>query len=171
MKSENVLQCEQCVSENGSFIASELDITYCRKIENSRGRLVCVHREAHVPTDDEGKKTPPATPTTTDDKGDGGKQSPSPVPPTPTTTPDDNGNEEPLDDKGDNVEDENPDDGLPAGSYRGYCECCELKRDGELLACDFCKRDNGSKQYTIAYVSDCQYFVNRDGVLRCDRTQ
>jgi len=150
MKSDTVLQCEQCANDAGAFVSSELDITDCRKIENARGRLVCTLRETKPPPQNDDVTT-----TGDDDTG------------TPATTPknpDDNDQTKTTDD---DDFDENPNDGLPAGSYRKDCTGCELRRDGKVLACDFCKRADGGKQYTVAYVSSCKYFINQNGVLRC----
>jgi len=150
MKSDTVLQCEQCEGENGSLISSELDVTNCRKIENIRGRLVCSSREIVLPKPDDKD---------TDDIGDTG-----------------NSKHNSDEDNNDNVPDptavdENPDDGLPAGSYRNDCTGCRLKRDGKLIACDFCQRNSGVQQYTVAFATECKYFINDDGRLRCDRTR
>jgi len=144
MKSESVLQCEQCENDVGSFVSTELDITNCRKIENSHGRLVCSSREASPPKyDDDDDDT--GTPAIGDSKKDGND-----------------------DDENNNIDEyDHPDDGLPAGTYRKDCTGCQLKRDGELLACDSCKRSTGRSQYSVAYTSDCDYFINRNGVLRC----
>jgi len=154
MKSQTLLQCDQCENDNGAFVSSELDITDCRKIENIRGRLVCTSRETPRPTADD------ATDGNKDDNDDGtpGDNVKDPQDADQTKTPDD------IDDV-----DENPEDGLPAGSYRKDCTGCELKYNGQLLACDFCKRNDDVYQYTVAYVSGCKYFLNIDGVLRCKK--
>lgn len=55
MQTWTVLRCEQCETEYGTFLPSEVDITNCGKIENVRGRLVCAFRRTtplpHKPTD------------------------------------------------------------------------------------------------------------------------
>lgn len=153
MKSNTVLQCEQCTNEGGSFVASELDITNCRKIENIRGRLVCSERDS--------------TPTVNDDAGGNNKDETAPTTNDNVKDLEDN-NKQPT--KTDDEFDEEPTDGLPRGSYRRDCTGCQLKlkHDKTFLACDSCKRKNGVSQYSISYVSLCMYFVNQDGVLRCD---
>jgi len=234
MKSPTVLQCDQCEGETGNLVASDLDITYCSKIENARGRLVCTYRETKPPAktetqDDTNKEDTTEPPLMKDD-------------PDETNTPDDTtkdtndqkdhddikdldevvkdaddqkDNEEPKDkDKKEDEDDdedqkktedkpdqednplikppiaddtplpekqdgvvngdytdefEHPTDGLPAGSFRKHCTGCELLQQGKLLACDFCKRNNGNERYTIAIVGDCKFFVSIDGTLRCDK--
>jgi len=68
MKSPTILQCDQCESETGNLVSSELDITYCAKIENARGRLVCTYRETKptptTPNDDENNKEETQVPDT-----------------------------------------------------------------------------------------------------------
>lgn len=137
MKTATVLECDQCESDYGTLVHSELDITYCRKIENSRGRLVCTFRQT---------------------------QPPPPQPADPQQAP-------PVLADDDDNDDNNENDGLPAGSYRRDCLGCQLVREGTLLACDACKRANGSTRYTIIELRTCKYFVNRDGTLRCDKTR
>jgi len=238
MKSPTVLQCDQCESETGNLIASELDITYCSKIENARGRLVCTYRETKPPpkpetqedTNKEDTKDTTEPPVVKEDPEDNNDPD--------DTTKDTNeqkdnnddikdldevakdaedqkDNEEtkdkdkkedddddddqkktedkpdqednplikppiaddtPLPEKQDGVvngdytdEFEHPTDGLPAGSFRKHCTGCELLQQGKLLACDFCKRNNGNERYTIAIVGDCKFFVCIDGTLRCDK--
>jgi len=164
MKSDTVLQCDQCENEAGTFVASDLDITYCRKIENVRGRLTCTSREVPKPkTEDNDNDAYTKQPDKANDDNDGLQADDDQKInnddnnlPKKTTT------EEPAE-----VEQEIFDDGLPAGSYRKDCTGCALKRDGLLLACDACQRRFGVTQYTVAYTSGCSYFVNKDGVLRC----
>ena len=136
MRTASVLECDQCESDYGTLVHSELDITYCRKIENSRGRLVCTFRQTQ----------PQPSP-----------QPAEPEPRPPQTLADD--------------DDDDNDDGLPAGSYRRDCLGCQLTREGTLLACDACRRANGSTRYTIIELRTCKYFVNKDGTLRCDKTR
>jgi len=221
MKTPTVLQCDQCQSETGTLISSELDITYCTKIENARGRLACTNRETKPPaqTQNTNKQpdvtTPPPVPAENNDNPDE------------TRDPDENDDTKDLDDNKDNDETkdkednkdkegneyeeyeenkktedkpteednplvdppiaddtphpepeadgdytdefEHPKDGLPAGSYRKHCTGCELVQQGTLLACDYCKRNNGNSRYTIAIVGDCKFFVSIDGTLRCDK--
>jgi len=145
MKTDTVLQCDQCENDKGEFISSELDITDCRKIENIHGKLACTSREAALPPPD-------------DD------------PTTQTNPPDDDPTTQTNLDDTDGDDKENDYNGLPDGSYKKDCTGCMLKRNGELLACDYCKRNNGVMQYTIAYASGCPFFVNRDGLLRCAKT-
>jgi len=219
MKSPTVLHCEQCESETGTLISSELDITYCTKIENARGRLVCTNRETRPPptqtNDDETNKEDtkqPDVPKPEDktedpdlkepedakdpddvkdlndledenkdpddpkDKEDGkdkdeederNDDNPLVNPPIDDDTPLPDPNTEKAGDYTDEFE--HPTDGLPAGSYRKLCTGCELLRQGKLLACDFCTRNNGYKRYTVALVDDCKFFVCIDGTLRCDK--
>ena len=138
MKTVSGLECEQCESDYGTLVPSERDITPCRKIENSRGRLVCTFRQTQ-PRPEEPAAPEPRPPTLAEDENDDG----------------DNGT----------------DDGLPAGSFRRDCRGCALTREGTMLACDACKRTNGSTRYTIIELRSCKYFVNKDGTLRCDNTR
>jgi len=177
------LVCEQCETENGSFFATELDITNCRKIENARGRLVCSARETPPAPVDPPKDEAPKDDANNDDAHDDNNI--ADIKPDKSVKADNNDDGLQHDDEDqkinddanppektiDDEPDENaPDDGLPAGTYRTDCSGCKLKREGLLLACDSCKRDNGLSQYTVAYVSGCKFFVNRNGVLRCDKT-
>jgi len=162
MKSETVLQCEQCENDNGVLVASELDIKYCRKIENARGRLVCTMREKNpAPEKEDDANTDFPDDGNADDdqpqKAEDGKKTTSEKRPAQQQHTDE-------------TDDDNQDDSLPAGSYKQNCNGCELKRDGMLLACDSCMRSNGKKIYTIAYASACKYFVNSDGFLRCGKS-
>ena len=150
MKTASVLECDQCESDYGTLVHSELDITYCRKIENSRGRLVCTFRQTQPPPPQ--PADPPAEPE-------------EPEGHAPTLA---NGND---DDDNNNNNNNNVEDGLPAGSFRRDCDGCRLVRDGTMLSCDACKRANGSTRYTIIELRTCKYFVNRDGTLRCDKTR
>jgi len=228
MKSPTVLQCEQCQSDTGAYISSELDITYCTRIENARGRLACTKREtkpAPAPIADEDTKQPdPITPPPDPDPEEE-KKADNPEDPEVTKELDDvkdlekdledtkdkeenkdkdnkdeydeyednkktedkpNEEDNPLVDPpiaddtphpepnaeadGDYTDEfEHPKDGLPAGSYRKHCTGCELVQQGKLLACDYCKRNNGNSRYTIAIVGDCKFFVSIDGTLRCDK--
>jgi len=218
MKSPTVLQCDQCESNTGSLVASELDITYCAKIENAGGRLVCTYRETkppptQAPNDDENTKkpvVPDVTPKPADEKKPVVEKKPAmDKNPIYNEEPDDANKENednkdikeeeedhhkkteedkpvvnppiaddtPLpehpkagQDKGDYTEEfEHPNDGLPPGSFRKHCTGCELLQQGRLLACDYCKRNNGVKRYTIALVGNCKFFACIDGTLRCDK--
>jgi len=143
MKTDTVLLCEQCLNDAGTLVASELDITDCRKIENAHGRLFCSYREVQpqpAPEDSHASVNEPTASTAS--------------------------TAEPAVDSVDN-----DDDGLPPGSYRNNCTGCELRHDGQILACDSCKRDNGTNLYTVADTSQCNYFVNKNGLLRCDKSR
>jgi len=221
MKSPTVLQCDQCESETGTLVASELDITFCARIENARGRLACTNRETKPQTAEDNNKDETKDIDFVKDQDDGNKNAPAEetkenddakeltdiAKDLEDKDPDDNKDMKDKDDNDDdakktegkpNEEDyplinppiaddtplpeqngnnngdytdefEHPTDGLPAGSFRKHCTGCELLQQGKLLACDFCKRNNGNKRYTIALVGECKFFVSIDGTLRCDK--
>jgi len=208
-----VLQCDQCESDNGSLLASELDITYCNRIENARGRLACTSRETKPAAktenpDEDNNKEETQVPTV--EKGPADLKNPDLEDPEENKDPDENKDPEDNKDTDDNkdTEDgkvkgddekneeiinapiaddtplpdpnqkndgdytdefEHPTDGLPPGSFRKQCTGCEYVQQGKLLACDYCKRNNGNQRYTIAIVGDCKFFVCIDGTLRCDK--